>query len=96
VRDGLVLFQPRPHAGLRHGLGDARGGQLGGVVLDVQPLAEKPDAEQPLFGKVEGDLGGEAQEPIQPARAFEGEQEIELQEADVEPEGDDDRVLGDD
>jgi len=76
---------------------------------DVQELAEKPDAEQPLFGKVEGDLGGEAQEPIRPAgessfgggdpseRTFGGESnEIELQEADVEPDGDDDKVLGDD
>ena len=68
---------------------------LPALEADVQP-AEKPDAEQPLFGKVEGDLGNEAQEPIRPARGFEGEQEIELEEADVQPDGDDDHVLGDD
>jgi molecular chaperone DnaK (HSP70) len=68
---------------------------LPALEADVQQVAEKPDAEQPLFGKVEGDLGGEAQEPIRPARSFEGEQEIELEEADVQPD-DDDQVLGDD
>jgi len=70
---------------------------LPALEADVQDMLEKPDAEQPLFGKVDTDLGNEAQEPIRPHTELGGTREVELEEASIEPEGeDDDQVLGDD
>ena len=48
-----LVLEPRPHAGLRDGFGDARRRQPGGVVLDVQALrhdvgVERFEAGQPL------------------------------------------------
>jgi molecular chaperone DnaK len=65
---------------------------LPALEADVQDVLEKPDAEQPLFGRVDGDLGGDPQEPIQHPPALGGTREIEL-DAEVE---DDDQILGDD
>ncbi|HTO53334.1 MAG TPA: Hsp70 family protein [Myxococcota bacterium] len=70
--------------------------ELPALEADVQDLLEKPDAEPAMFGKVDGDLGGEAQEPIRPHTELGGgPREIELEEAEIAPE-DDDQVLGDD
>jgi hypothetical protein len=40
------VLEPRAHPGLRHGFGDRRRGQAGGVVLDAQPLADHVRVER--------------------------------------------------
>ena len=55
---GFLVLEPRAHAGLRDGFGDARRRQLRGVVLDAQPLAddvgvERLEAGQPLQAALE-------------------------------------------
>ena len=42
----LLVLEPRPHAGLRHGFGDAGGRQLRRVVLDPQSLADDVGVER--------------------------------------------------
>ncbi|HKC51927.1 MAG TPA: Hsp70 family protein, partial [Myxococcota bacterium] len=70
---------------------------LPALEVDARDMLEKPDAEQPLFGRVGGDLGGEPLEPARDAPPLGGARDIELDEiaADAEIE-DDDLVLGDD